>query len=691
MTPRADLLELSPEALTALSNAGFVKRAQKDVAEGKLPQIEQQADGTVTARYSDGTVTTLAPGKPLRQAVCTCPATGLCRHRVTLVLAYQAHAGTAADAAPDAAAPAWCPSQFADAVLALPRATLEQARRLAASHPVIRLSAAEPPGARLPMCDVRFLSRTSLAMARCDCQQGENCAHVAAAVWAFAQGQRRHSGFDTITLELELPSADGAALAPAAPSAPDLAAAQTQALVFALANRLWLDGTSQNPLALEAPFEQATQSAARLGWSWVAEGLDQLRLGVAGQHARSSGADPARLLHLLTTLVARVLAARAASAEGARPAIPARQILGVGIKGEVALDHLRLVPLGSNCWSDDSDEGVRMIWADPDTQAVTVLEKRWPLAPAATPGSAAGAAIRQRRLLGMPLHRLGASQIVTKAAKRRANGMITIGATASQSSVLPLTSAAWDGLAAPLRQPDLPALRAYLRGLPPDFVRPLQAIEHVHVLPLAAVIDCTWDAASQTLNATVLVGAAEHDDGELEQANTLLLQLRHDPAAPAAVDSLAAALAGEHGVPVAIAGSVTARSGNFCMTPFSVLTTEGLVVPHLAATGAARALPGTSATDADGLNELLERTGEMLAQCLRQGLRHQGRSAIDRAREHGAALSAAGLFRCADAFIAAFDAAKDGDGELLASRMAALHALLDMLALGQGGDAQLSR
>ena len=37
---RGDLLELTPEALTALANAGFVKRAQKDVAAGLLPVLE---------------------------------------------------------------------------------------------------------------------------------------------------------------------------------------------------------------------------------------------------------------------------------------------------------------------------------------------------------------------------------------------------------------------------------------------------------------------------------------------------------------------------------------------------------------------------------------------------------------------------------------------------------------------------
>ncbi len=666
---RADLLELSAEALTALSNPGFVKRAQKDAAEGKLPQIEEQGDGAVTARYSDGTLTTLAPGAALRDAICSCPATGLCRHRVALVLAYQAQAGQAP--AGDAAAVqplAWCPSQLSAAADALPRSTLEQARRLAAARPVIKLMMGATPTARLPMCDVRFLSRTSLGMARCDCQQGGNCAHVAVAVWAFAQARRSQGAFEAVTLELDAPAAAGKTVAP--PPAPDRGSDDAQALVDALADRLWLDGTAQNPVVLEAPFEQALQSARQLGWNWVAEGLEQLRQAIAAQNARASGADPATLLHLVSSLSLRLAAARAAAAPGAAPALPARQILGVGVKGEVALDHLRLVPLGAASSCDDDGDGVRLIWADPDTLAVTVLEKRWPR-------STGDTALRERRLLGMPLHRLAASQLVTKAAKRRANGLITIGSAASHTSALPLAGTAWDSLGSPLRQPDLPSLRAYLRNLPPDFVRPLQAIEHVHVLPLGEVLGVLWDAASQTLSAYVVVGAASGDNAD---EHTLLLSLAHDKAAPSAVDALAAALAGEHGVPLAVAGSVGRLGGQRCMTPLAILTESGLVVPQLAAPVPARAMAPASPRSPDPLNAMLERVTDMLAQCLRQGLRHQGSAAIERAAGHARALRAAGLVRCADALSGAFEQIRGGQAAALAQQLAALHALLQMLA-----------
>ncbi|WP_232443509.1 hypothetical protein [Burkholderia ubonensis] len=85
---RDDLLELTSEALTALANAGFVKRAQKDVAAGAVPALVVDGDGTVHASFDDGVRTSLPPGRTLRDAACNCTATGMCRHRVMLVLAY---------------------------------------------------------------------------------------------------------------------------------------------------------------------------------------------------------------------------------------------------------------------------------------------------------------------------------------------------------------------------------------------------------------------------------------------------------------------------------------------------------------------------------------------------------------------------------------------------------------------------
>ncbi|WP_172604245.1 SWIM zinc finger family protein, partial [Escherichia coli] len=85
---RPELLELTPQALTALSNAGFVKRSLKELENGNVPEISHE-NGALIATFSDGVRTQLANSQALKEAQCSCGASGMCRHRVMLVLSYQ--------------------------------------------------------------------------------------------------------------------------------------------------------------------------------------------------------------------------------------------------------------------------------------------------------------------------------------------------------------------------------------------------------------------------------------------------------------------------------------------------------------------------------------------------------------------------------------------------------------------------
>ena len=53
MSPRADLLHLSPEALTQATNAGLVKRALRELAAGYRPRLVLGADGLLEAAFDD--------------------------------------------------------------------------------------------------------------------------------------------------------------------------------------------------------------------------------------------------------------------------------------------------------------------------------------------------------------------------------------------------------------------------------------------------------------------------------------------------------------------------------------------------------------------------------------------------------------------------------------------------------------
>ncbi|MBN3829930.1 hypothetical protein G3O00_41150, partial [Burkholderia sp. Ac-20384] len=524
---RDDLLELTPEALTALANAGFVKRAQKDVAAGALPALVVDGDGTVHASFDDGVRTSLPLGRTLRDAACSCTASGMCRHRVMLVLAYQAsmQANEAVDATdsadvraggdgetepvdtrdeaarnpndvardgPDDALPdddtcgtssadrAWSPADFDDAALAASFApsVLEQAARMAAARPVVAVQpwagAQGSPVARLPMCTVRFFSRRSLAHARCDCRQGSGCAHVVVAVWAFRQAGAPADGVSETIVEVRPPAGDeGESDDDRSPLRDDAAHALIADLDM-LVHALWLDGSSQPPIALAARVESLRGRLRERGWQWVDDALDEAWQLVHAQHARSSRFEPLRLVRVLAELWARLRAARSAATQRDGAAVPARQMPGIGVKGEVELDHLRLVSLGVELWADDAEEGASVLFADPDTQTVMVLTRNWPRAADVAAGGRAPD-LAGRRVAGFPLRQIAAGQVVTKTAKRRANGAVDIAAGVRQTGVLPLSPKSWDDLAAPIRQPGIAALVAHLRDALPDFVRPRQA------------------------------------------------------------------------------------------------------------------------------------------------------------------------------------------------------------------------
>lgn len=702
---RADLLELTPEALVALANAGFVKRAQKEMAEGKAPELAQDADGTLHAAYADGTRTSLAAGRALRDAVCSCIASGLCRHRILLVLAYQqacrdvasadqpsgegtqasveegsAHMPVTPPVTPPVTTPVttpeglaggpWSPADFDDAALhaALRPATLRQAAELARARPVARLAGwrveAPVPTAHLPMCTVRFFSRHSLGHARCDCQEGSSCAHVALAAWAFRAAAGRHRGQVDATVEIAPPEPDDAdADADARQADVDMLRALAAA-ADALARQLWAEGTAQAPLALAPRLGLMRSLAADFGAAWVSADVDALAAQLDDQHNRSARYDPRRLLDALACLQGRLAAALSASiaSTAGQPGalLPARQILGLGVKGEVALDHLKLVSLGAVMWDDgdhpDAACGVSIAFADPDTMGVVALERSWPR----SEGAAPPVPLVQRRVAGNPMGRLAASQVVTRAARRRANGLLEIGSAARQTNVLPLSAQAWNDLRPPLAFATVAALRQHLTQAAPACLLPRQAIGHLHVLDVMAVAQWGWDAAAQTLLASLL-----DTDGQ-----RCLLRYRHGSGAPGAVDALASVLriaeAGGDAIQ-RVAGTVRVIGGALEMEPLALMTQARAVVlatepaspgpmpacvapapvPHAALAGAALAL---------------------LAQWLRQGLRNQRPAALERARELATALSRAGLAETALRLEAALEGFGGGPDENTASR-----------------------
>lgn len=669
---RTDLLELGLEALAALANPGFVKRAQKEVAAGTLPRLRQDPDGTVHALFDDAVATSMGPGVSLRDAACSCSASGMCRHRVMLVLAYQAGHGDAASAAGTSAAsstPAgWSPASFDDASIAaaVTPQVLEQARRLALEGPVATVAlagaAGSVPAVHLPMSQVRFFSSTSLALARCDCQQGIACAHVVLACWACRQAGQTPGSAGDVTLTVS----------PFGVAQPMEAAGimQSEAALRACAGAadwlwsLWREGASQPLPGLEARCVALRDELSQLGWTWVREDLDAIWSIVQSLARRSNRYDMDDLVRAAAQLHARL--AGAAHADGTpAPRLPASQILGIGQQGEVALDVLRLVSLGVTCWRDDASEGARIIFADPDTQATCVLERTWPRSADQLEDLAK---LQNHRIAGFPLRQLAAGQVVTRAARRRANASVEFGAQARQTNVLALSPQAWDDLRAPIRFATLDALLHHLQSRPPAGIRSGVAASNWHVVDVRglALEHWAWDGARQTLFAR-WVGAG---------GIALRASLNYQGLTPGAVDALARALGGEWGALRAIAGPVWCEQGSLAMRPMSVMTAQRALVLGVEPKAPQAMTLSEMPVAADASTALLRAAFQLLGQVLRQGLRHSPPSLRSRLQAQARQMDEAGYVHAASLLRAVFSEQRDGTG---LAALCALGLLLDAL------------
>ncbi|QPF26119.1 SWIM zinc finger family protein [Klebsiella sp. BDA134-6] len=631
MTPlRPELLELTPQALMALSNAGFVKRGQKELDNGNIPELEQDDDGTLTAVFSDGTCTRLAKDQALKESSCTCGASGMCRHRVMLILSYQrANAGNALAEAEPESAERWHPGQWQKELATLPESILKRAQQLADKGITVELFCRpnEAPSAKLPMSDVRFYSRSSIRFARCDCVDGSLCEHVALAVQAFTDAEAQQPGFTHLVWQTRSRKI-------AARGGPfDTPEGETCRLrLRQLSQLLWHNGVSQPPIGFEAAFTRARRAAQAANWRWVVSALAELREGVTAFEQRASHYHPEQLLAQLAGLNARLESAAhmAQLADtGQTPPLPWRTVVGLGIAGEAQLDHLRLISLGMRCWQDNHRYGLCIWFSDPDTGSVMHLSRSWPLA------ERAQSPLWQRRLFSFQASTLAGGQIITQSASRNAGGELLLGARHRLSSNVPLSEDAWLLLSAPLRQPGAAALREHLRQRDPAWVRPLDQVDNLFILPVDSCVAVGWDAARQTLDALVLSGEG--------QDNLLQLSLPVCASAPYAVERMAALLQQQDDPVVMVSGLVTLSGGMLCLEPLVMMTrsrawalnAEPLSVGPLPA---GNILPPPSLAQS-----LLQRARTLLIQILHNGLRYQQKSLFREAQTLSVDLANAGF------------------------------------------------
>lgn len=531
MISRPDLVALADDALIQLANAGLLKRALRDQADGKSPTLDETADGVLVARFSDGVVTRLAPGKTPLEADCSCPASGMCRHRIGLVVAYRDAHRSAAAAPQD-----WDPGALdldalENALDADERANVAKLRR-GGVH--IRLARGTTPAAALPMANVRFLAPDDAKYARCDCARGGGCAHIVLAVEAF----RCANGANEATIG-ETPRVD--------------ASDGLMAACDALISRLLAEGTTAGVAAHGPTLDRALEEARSFGAAWLVLALEALEEQIVAYEARSARYDSAEMLSLIVELYARPRA-RSASA------------LGFGEPIETAMAKTRLVSLGARILRRGRELDASIMLVDSDTGAPMLMRKTFALA--ANGGPIEPAVSKRSMLRGVRLDALARGQALSSTAKRRADGVVTFSGAARDKTSLMARGPSMRA-PGPVFVESLAPLREEIANRPPLFIRPRNLVQDFHVLRITEILGHIWEPSEQ-----IWRGAVTLPDGE-----RLKLERRWDAGAPQAIDILSRAL--DSGDLREIAGVLRFVDGDAVCDPWSLSSSGRFIVPDV--------------------------------------------------------------------------------------------------------------
>lgn len=599
---RDDLLALDDAALAQLANAGLVKRAARDLAEGRGPRLAESGDA-LEALFPDGVRTRLAPGQALMQATCDCVARGLCRHRVALALAYRARvAAEKADAPQDQAmhaaprAAAWDPGALDASALEarLPRGERALLARLRADGVEAELTLGATPTVAFPMASVRFLVPGDIAYARCDCAAGGGCAHVVMAVEAFRRSASSRP--------------------PRAASAQD---DLTEAADAVLA-RLLADGVVAGLSAHGGPIDAARRAARARRAVWLELALDALEAQIAAFERRSAAYDEDETLALAVELHARPRAAGFAA--------------GFGEARETAMAKTRLVSLGARVLAQGKDARALVAFAALDTGA-TMLAERVVAAGEAQARVGAGDLADRAFAHGLSLRALASGELLTLAARRRADGKALFGDGARRRGTL-MARPTLIAPSAPLRAASADAVRARLLARPPTFLRGRDGAADLHVFDVADVLDQRIEPGAQRWRAAVKLA---------EGGGALLLSRRYDPAAPAAFDALSATLAGRDGPLRQICGRAALEDGDLVCDPWG-LSADRWIAPDLEEGSGGARPPAVATQEPDDPVAALRRH---LAGALHVGAARLDAQRRDAAREAAREARAAGYAHAA--------------------------------------------
>ncbi|MFI7107424.1 hypothetical protein ACIBK9_14015 [Nonomuraea sp. NPDC050227] len=633
---RTDLLGLTTDSLAALTNRGLVKRAGKEAA----PDLRTDADGTVHGDFAGGPTASLPPGG-LDAARCTCGATGVCRHVVGVVLAYQhQHAATVETVehpqgeGPDPEPPAWSPGQVSDDELtarigARLMAAARRTERAGYTARVRRATAADPaPQVELATATVRFLIPGDLGFVHTDAVAGSRDDVIALAVWAFRVADELHPGTPEARVDVGGEAGTGAG------------SGLERAL--GLAGTVLRDGAAHLGQGLAATIADVQRHLDAAGSRWPLLAVGDLAEQLAAYRDRGAHYRPELLASHLAELHARHRAVT-------RPDATLRSsVLGTAEAAETPLRRARLESLGCRIRSLGDRRIAEIYLAHGDSAMVLVLRREWD--GERHGGDGDGAALARRRVAGSTLAALATGNLVTESAVRSASRTVRLATGRIARTTVSPSRGDWGELSPSLVVTDLAALGRELDALTLRPVRPRVEAELVRVVAVSEVVAMTYAAGDQRLDALIADQAG----------NLATVTATHTGAAPGRLDSLAAVLAGEEGELRFVSGVAGRTAGGVVIDPIGLAAGGRVVVPDLRPAGGGGRPAAAEDVRHDPLTAVLIDTRGLLAEAAHHGLSHLPPTYDARLGTAARRLTTLGLHRIARA-VTAFAAARAQD------------------------------
>ena len=599
---RTDLLALTEDALAALANRGLVKRAAKELAAGSGARISVAEDGAIEAAFPDGVFTRLPAGAALTDASCTCAASRQCRHRIGLVLSYQAtYSAGAVDTD-------WSPGDISDETLTgvLGARAVEAARERLNSgfEAVVHRGLSAAPRVELPACTVTFHVPGDPAYAITDAEETKRAEAVVLAVWAFRAAQAEGDRLDGVRVNVggEARTADPDTDSDSDPGDLDVLERSAD-----LVDGLLVDGTAHAGPLSQANLRHGIRELSRASMLWPAAAAEDLAEQVEWYAQRSARYEMRRAAELICEIQARRRAVRLPSASAA-------PILGTTEPQTTALRRVRLVGLGCRVEGGTGYRKAELYFAHPQDGTVLVLRRSWEVEDDEDEKLTSDQ-LRSRRIDKFPLHQLATANLVSEAAERSADRVIVLGSSGvAKTSVLPV-GRSWLDLPERLLIRDFKSLVERLGARGPRFLRPRVAAEDVFLLVVHGVQAGGYDPAQQRLEAVV----------RDEQGTEALVRAEYSAYTPAALGALAEALSEDATDPLLLSASVTIEAGRLVLRPIAVSRADGerIVVPDLEPGDGSGSLPVAAARHAGAAHPIpavLDQAADMLAEHAHRGL-----------------------------------------------------------------------